>query len=129
MIHSESLGMDGWIVLIISRTPWLTTRRRTCPICKGDVVRSLARGTPSSPRYDRYDSSDEESIRPPARNNPGPLMRSSTGGNRESELERGISTFPPFPRQTPVNRIGAWFGSFTGSFGSSTSTDSDSRSP
>lgn len=28
--------------LIYCSTPWLVTRRRTCPICKGDVVRSLS---------------------------------------------------------------------------------------
>ncbi|KIX06465.1 uncharacterized protein Z518_04441 [Rhinocladiella mackenziei CBS 650.93] len=38
-------------------TPWLVTRRRTCPICKGDVVRSLARANSA-----RFDDDTEEGM-------------------------------------------------------------------
>lgn len=40
-------------------TPWLTTRRRTCPICKGDVVRSLAHCQSSDSRGHREQSNDD----------------------------------------------------------------------
>jgi len=39
-------------------TPWLVTRRRTCPICKGDVVRSLARA--GSARWEDETLQDEQ---------------------------------------------------------------------
>lgn len=73
-------------------TPWLITRRRTCPICKGDVVRSLARGMPSSPRYEPYqdDSDDDLAVRATSSSSPDAPVELVD----DSDVEQGTALSP-----------------------------------
>ncbi|KAL7621228.1 hypothetical protein AAE478_008545 [Parahypoxylon ruwenzoriense] len=73
-------------------TPWLITRRRTCPICKGDVVRSLARGMPSSPRYEPYQDDSDEDLAAQATSSSthdAPLRQAD-----DSDVEQGVQLSP-----------------------------------
>ncbi|KAG6114188.1 hypothetical protein E4U14_001524 [Claviceps sp. LM454 group G7] len=128
-------------------TPWLTTRRRTCPICKGDVVRSMQRGKGSGPRYEPFredgfdddeeeEGEEEEVVGEGSGSGTGPAIGLGIGigsGNNSSErvvdLEQGPSTTETRNEPQPSHWGSSWLGYLSGNFHARTRAGLRSPSP
>ena len=95
-------------------TPWLVNRRRTCPICKRDVVRSMARtesGTGSDQRQEGEETSDDVQTRVAQTINEEPSaaipIPTRVEDSDNEDIERGQDVDEPL-LGPPAERQAAW---------------------
>lgn len=90
-------------------TPWLVNRRRTCPICKGDVVRSMARAVGDESSAEDVTSDEVQSrVTQTVNDEPSSAIPIPVRDEEDADVEQGQNIDEPLLGPQPAERQSAW---------------------